>query len=267
MIHSEPGGSFLVPDADGAVRAVRVSPRKLFPWLAAALLLGGCADYAVTVQGIELDRLAGASSPEDQSAERGRMAARLNNAGVLSEREGDLAGALRLYRRALESDPGFVTAWVNSGNVQLQLGDQAQAERCYRAALELDPDQPRALNNLAWSYLVRQENLAEASALLDRAIAADPERRWLYLDSLGWSRYQEGKTDAALEILAEALAATPAEEDALLAETHYHLGCIRRERGENDAAISHFRQALAHAPGPEREREIRELIGRIPDGR
>lgn len=235
--------------------------------LASALLLGGCADYAVTVQGIPLDRLAGAGEPSETRGEGGREAARLNNAGVLKEREGDLAGARRQYELALELDPSFVTAWVNAGNVHLKLADYPEAERCYRAALELDPDHPRALNNLAWSYLVRKEKIAEAVGLLERAIAADPDRRWLYLDSLGWARHQEGKTDQAIAILSEALAATPDEEDSLLAETRYHLGVISKERGDTAAAADHLREALKRSPGAQREREIRELLRQLADAR
>jgi len=235
--------------------------------LAAALPLCGCADYAVTVQGIPLDRLAQSDTAAAASAESGREAARLNNAGVLREREGDLPGALRRYQLALELDPSFVTAWVNAGNVHLKLADPDEAERCYRTALELDPDQPRALNNLAWSYLVRGERVSEAAGLLERAIASDPERRWLYLDSLGWARYREGKTDEAIALLSEALSATPDTEDALRAEAHYHLGWIRKERGENAEAAEHLRAALKRSPDADREREIRELLRGLPDGR
>lgn len=232
-----------------------------------ALLLSGCADYAVTVQGVPLDRLAGAAA-ERTPAEAGESAAApLNDAGVLREREGDLAGALRCYRLALEKDPAFVTAWVNAGNVQLKLGDLPEAERCYRTALELDPDNPRGLNNLAWLHLSRKERIQEAASLLERALAADPEHRWLYLDSLGWARHLEGKDEAAIEALAEAIALTPDGEDGLLAEAHYHLGLIRQERGENADAAEHLRAALERSPDAAREAEIRELLRQIPKGR
>lgn len=239
---------------------------------AGAAVLAGCADYAITVQGVPLDRWSEAVSPAGADGGSGREAARRNDRGVLLEREGDLEGALRQYRLALESDPAFVTAWINAGNAYLKLTNPPEAVRCYRRALELDPDNPRALNNLAWVQLGRKDDPAgapgripEAIALLERAIAADPDRRYLYLDSLGWALYLDGKTSEAIAVLSEALEKTPSGEDYLLAETHFHLGVVRKDRGERAEAIAHFQESLKRAPGTERKREIDALLKQLSD--
>ena len=239
---------------------------------AGAAVLAGCADYAITVQGVPLDRWSEAVSPVVADGGSGREAARRNDRGVLLEREGDLEGALRQYRLALESDPAFVTAWINAGNAYLKLANPAEAGRCYQRALELDPDNPRALNNLACVQLGRKDapavapgRIPEAIALLERAIAADPDRRYLYLDSLGWALYLDGKTAEALAVLSEALEKTPSGDDYLLAETHFHLGVVRKDRGERAEAIAHFQESLKRAPGTERKREINALLQQLSD--
>ncbi len=234
---------------------IRVSGKYLF--LLLCPVLAGCSSYRVVVQGVEIDRMIASRPADPEEAER--LAAFHNDLGVLLEGEGDLEGALEQYRIAREKDPGLVSAYVNAGNVRFKLGEPDRAERLYREALEIDPDNPRALNNLAWVMVTGNRDLEDAVELLKRALAADPENRYRYLDSLGWARYRRGETEAARSILEEALDLTPEEETYLRAETHYHLGLLLHETGERGPAAFHFEESLRLRPDPERERELEEL--------
>ena len=159
----------------------------------------GCSSYRVTVQGVTLDHLIESRPVEADSLAAKREAAYHNDLGVLLEKDGDLAGALEQYRIARKQDPDLVLAYINAGNVNVKLEKLTDAEDLYRQALTLNPDQPEALNNLAWVHILRGDNPTEAIILLERAIQADQENRYRYLDSLGWAMYKDGRTEEAIK--------------------------------------------------------------------
>ena len=228
-------------------------------FLVALLALSGCSSYRVTVQGVPLDHFIESRTVSSDSLSAKREAAYHNDLGVLLEREGDLAGALEQYRIARKQDPDLVLAYINAGNVNVKLKKLTEAEDLYQKALNKDPKQPEALNNLAWVHILQGENLTEAITLLERAIEADPENRYRYLDSLGWAMYRDGRTEESIETLKRALAETPPEEKYLLGETHYHLGLIYHGEAKSDLAEEHFRKSLDIYPSSERKKEIEDL--------
>ena len=232
-------------------------------FLAICFALSGCSSYRVTVQGVTLDHLIESRPVEADSLAAKREAAYHNDLGVLLEKDGDLAGALEQYRIARKQDPDLVLAYINAGNVNVKLEKLTDAEDLYRQALTLNPDQPEALNNLAWVHILRGDNPTEAIILLERAIQADQENHYRYLDSLGWALYRDGRTEEAIETLKTALAETPPEEKYLLGEAHYHLGLIYHELGDTELAEDHFRKSLAISPSPEREKEIEDLASQL----
>jgi tetratricopeptide (TPR) repeat protein len=225
-------------------------------FFAICFALSGCSSYRVTIQGVTLDHFIESRPVAPDSMAARRKAAYHNDLGVLLEKEGELTDALEQYRLARKEDPDLVLAYINAGNVNVKLEKLTEAEDLYRHALELDPDQTEALNNLAWVHILRGENLDEAVTLLERAIRADQENSYRYLDSLGWAMYIEGKADEAMDTLKKALSETPPEEKYLLGETHYHLGLIYRGEGETSLAENHFQESLKIYPSPEREKEI-----------
>lgn len=231
------------------------------PAILLLLALVGCSSYRMVIQGVDLDRLVESRrGPADPEGEK-REAVFHNDLGVFLEQEGDLDGALEQYRIARTRDPGLVLAYINAGNVRVKLDELEEARQIYREALKLEPENPQALNNLAWVLLMENRDPAEAVALLQRALAADPEHRYLYLDSLGWAQFRGGETSAARKTLREALEQTPKEENYLLAESHYHLGVILKEAGEKEQAILQIQESLRLHPDPKRERELEEMTG------
>ena len=125
-------------------------------------------------------------------------------AGVRLLDAGDLAGAERALRRALDLRPGHAEAHYKLANACKERGNQAEAERHYLAALALDPHHAEAHNNLgAAQQLMGRAEAAQAS--YRRAIAAKPGLSQPYIN-LGRLLQQMGKTGEARACYVEALA-------------------------------------------------------------
>lgn len=63
--------------------------------------------------------------------------------GLIRRLQGDLAGAERLYRAAVEEDPGLFFAWYDLGELLLQTGDLDGAEEALTQAFEQSAHHPQ----------------------------------------------------------------------------------------------------------------------------
>ncbi len=106
-----------------------------------------------------------------------------------------------------------------------KLGRPSMSIGAYRDVLAIDPDNPLALNNLAYLYAERGENLDEAMVYAKQAVEADPDNP-VFLDTLGWLYYKTGDYSKALEYIERALENDPDE-----AEIYEHLAEIYRVSG------------------------------------
>jgi tetratricopeptide (TPR) repeat protein len=84
-----------------------------------------------------------------------------------------------------------------------QAGRVPEALRELSALLKDRPDDPAALNALGYTLADHDKHLSQARALIERAHAAAPKNAAI-LDSMGWVRFRQGKTEQALPYLAEA---------------------------------------------------------------
>ena len=96
-----------------------------------------------------------------------------NQAQNLHEK-GDLAGAIKLYEKALKIQPDFPEAEYQRGIAQIALGKNVEAETSFRRAVGLRPDWTLALASLG-SILVSQAKYSDAQPFLARAIDLDPQ--------------------------------------------------------------------------------------------
>ena len=92
--------------------------------LAIALLDGGALDEAAA--------MLGAAHPTDDPRT-------WNQRGVVLERQGDVAGAIDAYQRALGGDAELLAAWRNLAMLYLRDGRDAEAERALERYLRLAP--------------------------------------------------------------------------------------------------------------------------------
>lgn len=111
-----------------------------------------------------------------------------------------------------------------------------------RLALEINPDQPQVLNYLGYSYVDRGENLEEAMAMIEKAVAAEPDAGYI-VDSLAWALYRLGRFDEALPHMERASVLEPV--DPIVTD---HLGDVYWVVGRKREAVFQWKRALSFKP-------------------
>lgn len=114
-------------------------------------------------------------------------------------------------------------------------------ESLLRRVMELNPEDPNAYNALGYSLADRNLRLNEARTLLEKALTLRPADPFI-TDSLAWLEYRTGKTEDAIKLLRQALAARPDAEIAA------HLGEILWVTGQQEEARKIFKEALEREP-------------------
>ena len=117
-----------------------------------------------------------------------------------------------------------------------------EAERDLQQALKLNPNEPELLNFLGYSWIDRNEHLAEALAMVQKAVAARPQSGAM-LDSLGWAYYRLGDYKAAVEKLEGAVELEPGDPDV-----NGHLGDAYWRIGRKTEAQFQWRRVLSLEP-------------------
>lgn len=122
-----------------------------------------------------------------------------------------------------------------------KLGKLDVLETDLRRVITLRPGDAQAYNALGYTLADRTDRLAEAIALLDKALALAPEDPFI-LDSVGWAQYRSGDLTRAQEYLERAYKARPDPEIAA------HLGEVLWARGQRDEAGKLWQTSLQTHP-------------------
>lgn len=130
----------------------------------------------------------------------------------------------------------------------------AKAEADLRKALELNPGQPQVLNYLGYSFIDRGENLDEALAMIERAVAAEPETGYI-IDSLAWALFRLGRYEEALAPMEKASLLEPV--DPVVTD---HLGDVYWQVGRIREAEFQWRRALSLDPAEKDADRIRKKL-------
>lgn len=117
-------------------------------------------------------------------------------------------------------------------------------EKDLRRLIELKPDNAHAYNALGYSLAERGIRLAEALALIQKAVELSPEDPYI-MDSLGWVYFRMGKIQEGLNYLNLAFSSRPDPEIAA------HLGEVLWVQGERENAEKIWRSALEIDPDNE----------------
>ncbi len=178
--------------------------------------------------------------------------------GDMLRRSGDMAGANAAYGRALGlfsgDDPALWLIYYTRGITSHQLDDWPAAEADFRKALELRPGHPQVLNYLGYSLVERGEKLDEALAMIEEAVAGEPESGAI-VDSLGWVLFRLGRYDEAVVHLERAAALEPV--DPVIND---HLGDAYWAVGRKREADFQWRRALSFGPEEDEAARIRRKL-------
>ena len=110
-----------------------------------------------------------------------------------------------------------------------------------RKLIQTQPDNPQAYNALGYSLADRNQRLAEADKLVEKASSLAPNDAFI-MDSVGWVKYRMGDTSDAIRLLRKAYDIQPN------AEIGAHLGEVLWKTGAQDQARAAFREARKLEP-------------------
>lgn len=161
--------------------------------------------------------------------------------GMLLERRGDAAGALKAYEEALAKDPQSVFLAREAAELSLESGDLPRAQRWAEAAAALAPVDAGAQELLGQVLWARGE-AARARAAFEAALKADPG----HPDAV----YALAQLDAetAPEKARRRLKAFLQSSPDAAAETHFQFAQVELKGGRVKAAVEHLKQSIALEP-------------------
>lgn len=139
-----------------------------------------------------------------------------------------------------------------------------QAEEQFRKVLDANPHNPSTLNYYGYMLADRGIRLDEATDLIKRALAEDPNNA-AYQDSLGWAYFKQNKLPEAEELLRKA-AARESHDPTILS----HLGDVYAKMGNDNLAEAQWQKSVdewhRELPGdfePARLAEVEQKISAL----
>ncbi|HUS58976.1 MAG TPA: tetratricopeptide repeat protein [Planctomycetota bacterium] len=198
-----------------------------------------------------------------------------NSLGFLCQSRKDYAGAIELYRKAIELRPDWSRPLLHIGTCQMDQGKLVDAEDTLKAAIKLDKADASARNALGIVYYrLKKPEAAEreyrAAAVLKPGWIAPHWNLVLLYDSQGQYRESDRCLDAILRIdpahfgalyqrvqhlvgrrdygMAESYARKLVSLHAGSAESHEALGMVLWSREKMEAAEESFRRAMKADP-------------------
>jgi tetratricopeptide (TPR) repeat protein len=152
-----------------------------------------------------------------------------------------LSKAVSQLESLLTKNPGNIRGLMASAMIYEKTNDFNKARDAYEKLLSKNPDFAPALNNLAYLYAERLNQLDKADELARRARKVQPADAAI-ADTLGWIAYRRGEYQEALSLLQESATKVPDEP-----EIQFHLGMANYMMAQKDAARVAFQRALATA--------------------
>lgn len=162
--------------------------------------------------------------------------------GQLYLRSNQQAKALEQLEKAVLKNPKDVQALILIASIQDQQKDFVHAREAYEKVVALDPNSAVALNNLAYLYSSKFNDLDKGLDMAQKARQLLPHNPNI-ADTLGWIAFQKGRYPWALSLLTESADKLPSS-----AEIHYHLGMAYYMLGRETPAKAALQQALKLSP-------------------
>ena len=171
-----------------------------------------------------------------------------------------LTQAIDQLNSLLSKEPNNARLLMLSGLIYDKSNHFPQAQEAYEKLLSLRPDFVPALNNLAYLYAERLNQLDKAYKLARKARALKPDDA-ATADTLGWILYKRADFDLALTLLKESATKLPN-----IPEIQFHLGMAYYMMGQIEAARAALRQAADAQSDFPGKRDIERRLALLGDG-
>src|SRR6266567_2459069 len=168
-----------------------------------------------------------------------------------------LPEALNQMNAVLAKKPNDLRALLVTGMIYSQMKEFNKARDAYEKIVAASPDFVPALNNLAYIYAEKLNDLKRASELAQKARSIAPTNPSV-LDTLGWITYKQGGYQQAADLLSQSAAKSPDN-----AEIQFHLGMADYMMGQADAARSALEKAVGSATEFEGKEEARSRLASL----
>ena len=195
-----------------------------------------------------------------EAAATGDTDAKVTLADILRVNE-KFAESAEVLSTVMGTDPDWRLLYAR-GVAYDRSGRWVDGERDLQAALKLKPDDSELLNYLGYSWIDRGEHLAEALAMVQKAVGENP-RSGAMVDSLGWAYYRLGDYKKAVETLENAIELEAGDPDI-----NNHLGDAYWRVGRRDEADFQWRRVLTLDPDAKMKAEVDQKLanGLGPNG-
>ena len=158
-----------------------------------------------------------------------------------AKRYGEAETRLQEATAAFPDDPDLTYDYAMAAEKN---GHFDTMEAQLRKLIQTQPDNPQAYNALGYSLADRNQRLAEADKLVEKASSLAPNDAFI-MDSVGWVKYRMGDTTDAIKVLRKAYDIQPN------AEIGAHLGEVLWKSGNQGQARAAFREARKLEPDNE----------------
>lgn len=164
-----------------------------------------------------------------------------------------LPAAYQVLQQGLAKLPNHPDLLYETAMLADKLGKHQIAEQNLRKLIALQPTHAHAYNALGFSLLERNERIAEAVELVEKALQLAPDD-FAIMDSVGWGYYRSGKLDDSVKMLRRAYEGNPDPEIAS------HLGEVLWVRGDKTEARKIWHDSLRDNPGNAQLQAVMKLF-------
>ena len=171
--------------------------------------------------------------------------------GALANQDGGKA-AIELAQQWTKAHPKDAQSQKALANAYARSGQFVLAKASYETLVALTPDDSDALNNLA-NVLLRLKDPG-AIKVAELAVSKNPND-FNAIDTLGWTLFQAGQTDRALQYLRDARLRQPGNP-----EIRYHLAVVLAQTGRKTEAMAELDAALKSGHEFENLGDARSLL-------
>lgn len=167
--------------------------------------------------------------------------------------------AVKAYQAFIEVNGVNTARLYLLSSLQSQAGQDAAAESSLLRVLAIIPDHTGANNDLGYFWIDAGKKLAEATAMVRKALVNEPNNS-AFLDSLGWACYKQAQFNDAVRYLTQAVSQPGGMEPELLS----HLGDALYRTGKTDLAVERWTQAQALLAGmPKAGPKLKDYLERV----